>query len=690
MMRKMKKKISLVVIFAMLLALLSACGAPPNTASGAPNPGNSGTVTDPGTVESEPAPSEGASDYDTNDFYATLEAYTAETGKTIESFDEAPELAELVANGALPPVEERISKEPMVMVPLNEVGTYGGRIRTAATSPVTGSAETWTMRTQPLFIVGADLQSVVPNVAKGWKFNDDYTELTVYLREGMKWSDGTDFNADAFEFWYNAIFLNDEILPVKPPAFMSGTELMGFTRVSDYEIKYTFAEPNPAILSVLALANRSYLSSVVFAPGHYLKQFHIDYNPQANELAKENGYESWSQYFLYIYPDEIQARMDTGVPGIDPWILERVDDLGNKYFERNAYYWKVDTEGNQLPYIDGQDRLLMDAETIRLKLPAGELDVGLQFTNVDDFELYVQNEEQGDYRTELWVDGRGSVLCNFRFNLNLKDEKKNEIFNNLNFREGLSLAIDREAINDVIWKGLAVTRAATVAPSVSFYEDWMGEYMAQYDVEAAKAKLDECGLVWEEGNEFRTYPDGSVFELNVEYSTFEGNVTAALEMIQQYWQAVGIKTNLKVIDTALQQENRLSGELEFWVWNVDGGSEFGFYADPLLYTPEALEWDKYLKSGGTEGQEPSPEYAEYWEKTQQFRSYPMGDSEYTRLGGELLTIQGESMWNIGIAGLTPKPMVIKNGLKNTPYEGVYDYDYRYWMVFHPEQWYWES
>ena len=75
------------------------------------------------------------------------------------------------------------------------------------------------------------------------------------------------------------------------------------------------------------------------------------------------------------------------------------------------------------------------------------------------------------------VDGRGSVLCNFRFNLNLKDEKKNEIFNNLNFREGLSLAIDREAINDVIWKGLAVTRAATVAPSVSFYEDWMGEYM---------------------------------------------------------------------------------------------------------------------------------------------------------------------------------------------------------------------
>ena len=155
-------------------------------------------------------------------------------------------------------------------------------------------------------------------------------------------------------------------------------------------------------MSVLALANRSYLSSVVFAPGHYLKQFHIDYNPQANELAKENGYESWSQYFLYIYPDEIQARMDTGVPGIDPWILERVDDLGNKYFERNAYYWKVDTEGNQLPYIDGQDRLLMDAETIRLKLPAGELDVGLQFTNVDDFELYVQNEEQGDYRTELW------------------------------------------------------------------------------------------------------------------------------------------------------------------------------------------------------------------------------------------------------------------------------------------------
>lgn len=683
---KVRKLVWLTIALLLVVAMAAGCGAPP----GDTIPSSSDSQVDSASAVSRDktkTSDQSASDYDTTKFYSTVELYQQQTGNIISAYNEAPELAEQVKNGTLPPVQERIGSEPMVIAPLESVGSYGGRIRTAATSPVTGSAETWTMRTQPLFIVAPSLQSISPNVAKGWEFNDDYTEFTIYLREGMKWSDGTDFNADAFEFYYNAILKNNELTPKKPEIFISNNELMGFTRVNDYEIKYTFADSKPSVVSELGRNNRMYLS-VPFAPGHYLQRFHIDYNPDANALAKESGYESWTQYFLFIYPDEVQARMEPGVPCIDPWMLTKIDEIGNKYFDRNPYYWKIDTEGNQLPYIDGQNRLLMDPETIRLKLPAGELDVGLQFTNIDDYQLYKENEEKGDYRTSLWMDARGSVLCNMRMNLNLPDKKKNEIFNNLSFREGLSLALNRKSINDIIWKGMAVPRATTVSPSVSFYEDWMGEYLADYDVDTANAKLDEAGLVWADGSEYRTYPDGSPFELNVEYSTFEGNITLALEMIQQNWKAVGIKTNLKVIDTALQSERLNSGDLEFWVWNMDNGTEFGFYGSPMLYTADAIKWDLYLRSGGTEGEEPSAAYKEYWEKAQEFQSYPIGDEKYLKLGNELLTLSVTNVWNIGVAGLTPKPMIVKNGLKNTPHKGVYDYDYRYWMIFHPEQWYW--
>lgn len=685
----MKKLLAMVLSFALTISFLNACSAPPDQTLTSSAPGSSSEAASNEEKQPDDTSAQASKEYDTTEFYDTLEDYEEETGEKINQFGEAPELAELYESGNLPAVKERISEEPMVMVPLESVGKYGGRLRSGATSPVTGSAETWTARTQPLFIVGPDLQSVRANVAKGYEFNEDYTELTIYLRRGMKWSDGEDFNADDFQFYYDAILSNDELLPVKPTAFMTDGELMQFTKVNDYEIKYTFSSPNPSIVATLAQNNRMYLS-VPFAPEHYLSQFHIDYNEKANELAKENGYETWVQYFMYIYPDEVQARWETDLPCVDPWVLTRIDEMGNKYFDRNPYYWKIDTQGNQLPYIDGQDRLLYDAETIRIKLLAGELDMGLQFTNVDDFQLYMENVEQGDYRAEMWVDSRGQVLSNMCMNLNVKDPKKRELFNNLAFREGLSVAINREEINQVVWKGLAVPRASTVSPSVSFYEDWMGEYLAQYDPNLAAQKFDEAGLGWDNANQYRTYPDGSVVELTVEYTNFEGAVTTVLEMVKKNFEKVGIKTNLKLIDQSLLTERREAQELDFWIWNVDNGSEFGIYANPLAFSCYALDWEKYLKTNGSQGTEPSEEYKQYYEIAQQFRQYPMGDEKYMELGEELLDISLKNVWNIGVAGLTPKPMLIKNGLKNTPVKGVYDYDYRYWMIFHPEQWYWEE
>lgn len=690
----MKKKLSMLLAIVMILSLLGGCGAPPGGVTEAPT--DKATEAQP-TKGNEETPTKAPVEdeyvfernpYDTVGFFDTVADFTATTGMPIDSYGESPDLATLVAKGELPAVEDRISAEPMVVIPLDEVGTYGGRIVTAATSPVTGGVDAWTGRTQGLFIVSDDLAGVRPNVAKGYEFNDDCTELTVYLREGMKWSDGEDFNADDFEFYYEAILCNDELLPTKINQFVTGGELMSFEKVNDYEIKYTFKEPNPSIVIYFGQNNRMYLS-VPFAPEHYLSQFHIDYNSEANELAKANGFESWVQHFLYIYPDEIQARQDPNVPSVDPWVLTSMDDFGNKYFDRNPYYWKVDTEGNQLPYIDGQDRLVYDRQTISLKILAGELDYALQYTSLDDYQLYVENGATAGYRTSLWTDTRAQVLCNLSFNMNVADPNKNELFNTLAFREGLSVAINRADINEIVWKGLAVTRASTVTPSVSFYEDWMGEYMTEYNPELASQKFDEAGLGWDAAKKYRTYKDGSVVELELVCTPMQGEgIGPALEMMKANFEAVGIKTSVKLIDQTLLTEQNNAGELDFWIWNVDAGTEFGFYSNPLSWLPQAIYWAKYMNTDGAEGTEPASWYKEYWEKAKEFQTYLSGSEEYLKTGSELLNIMADNLWNIGIAGLTPHAVMFDNNLKNTPESGVTDYGYRQWMVYHPEQWYW--
>ena len=129
-----------------------------------------------------------------------------------------------------------------------------------------------------------------------------------------------------------------------------GGSLMKLTKVDDVTLKVEFAGPNPNFDLTMV---RSYENLSMFAPKAYLKQWHIKYNEKANDLAKTEKFETWAQAFLY-HVDRSQAAADPKLPDISPWALTKIDDLGNKYFDRNPYYWAVDTAGNQLPYIDSQ------------------------------------------------------------------------------------------------------------------------------------------------------------------------------------------------------------------------------------------------------------------------------------------------------------------------------------------------
>jgi len=620
-------------------------------------------------------------------FYSTLAEYEELTGNKIESFNEAPMLSAMVAAGEIPPIEERLPEEPMVMVPLEKIGQYGGKLRGAALSPTTGGAESWTCRAQPLLMVSPDLHGVSPNVAKDWDFSEDYKLLTIYLRKGMKWSDGAPFTADDFVFWYKDILENKELVPVKPSLWKP---LEKVEKVDDYTVNFHFDTPYVSIIDALAYENRmSY--EMPFAPKHYLKKYLIKYNPQANILAKKEGFNDWIGLFQHHYPEEIQKRWDVNVPTIDCWTMTRVDKYGNKYFERNPYYWKIDPAGNQLPYIDEQERIYCEnLEAVTFKAIAGELDYVLQFATMGNYPVYKENEKTGDYHTNLWYDGRGNVLADVKLNFNHKDPVLRNIIQNLKFRQALSLCVDRDRINEVIWRGFATPRAATISENVSFYEDWMGNYYIEYDPERANRLLDEMGLKWDENHEYRLRPDGKTLTLSIQYVKLAEEMDAVVELIKGYWEDVGIKTPTRQIDPTLSVQLGDAGELDLMIWNLDGTTELGFHANPLFsFPPYAVEWRLWMDTNGEKGQEPPEEYKRYFSLVEELQKYPIGTPEYKKIGKEMVTLHLKQLWHIGTVGMTPKPCLIKNGLKNVKERGAYVYTFRFWMIYHPEQWYWE-
>lgn len=246
-------------------------------------------------------------------------------------YQEAPQLAELVAAGQLPPVDQRLPSEPLVVTPRNEVGKYGGEQHGAAFGPRTGQLDTEALRMQSLLFIHEDLQTLSPNILKAYEASDDYKSWTLTLRAGMKWSDGEPFTADDFVFWYEDILLNAELTPSVPVVYTSGGEPMKLSKVDDVTIQVEFANANPNFDLTMS---KSHWNDRMYAPKHYLQQWHSKYNDKAADLAKSENFETWVLAFQF-HDDHTQGQQDTKLPDVTPWVLTQIDELGNKYFERN-------------------------------------------------------------------------------------------------------------------------------------------------------------------------------------------------------------------------------------------------------------------------------------------------------------------------------------------------------------------
>ncbi len=369
-----------------------------------------------------------------------LQDYEAQSGNTL-AFTGNPLFAAREASGELPPVADRLPADVLVVLPIDEIGSYGGTLRGAAGALESGTSEILSWRQVNLVRLDPTNNSIVPDVAKSWSWNTDQTAITFTLREGHKWSDGDDFTSDDVVFWVNDIMRNEELTPAVWGNWAHGGETVSVTKIDDLNFTFTFAESNPVFLHYLATSG-SYFTP--WAASHVLKQYHADYNDGANAVAVEAGYEDWKDLFKRYYhkwKDAVTAtEKGLDVPTLESHVLASATDGQTRNFIANPYYFKVDSAGQQLPYIDKHNERFLENQIWALEVISGNVDQKSQNVSLSDFPLFKENETRGDYTVNLNDGQIGPVLV---FNYTIADESKQFAYGNADFRKAMSVAINR-------------------------------------------------------------------------------------------------------------------------------------------------------------------------------------------------------------------------------------------------------
>ena len=618
-----------------------------------------------------------------------------------QTYNEAPMLAARVAAGELPPVDQRLPENPMVVEPFHEIGEYGGTLRMQVLTFDWGPIPVGTQNQQSsLTMVDADgANSLGLRLLEHIEFADDFTSVTMRLRKGLKWSDGQPMTADDILFMWNDVQQNKELRPNPWGTWVVDGAFVQVEKIDNETVRFLAAAPIPSWETQLKTGATQ--QGAFYAPQHYLQKWHADHNEDAAAVSKEEGFDGWTQAFEF-HADWWTAR-DMDTPRMYTWILTDSNPSA-KLFERNPYFWQVDTAGNQLPYIDHVQSEVVSLETWNLKILSGEADFARHFASLNNFPLYKENEEAGGYTTYLQNSLVGNDVA-LGFNFNQEDAVLRALYHDIRFRRALSVAIDRDEISEEVYFGQAVPRSNVPIPSLGYFKPEWETAWSQYDPDLANQLLDEAGLTARDRDGIRLRSDGEPLEVTILYAEYKQTVTATLELVQEYWEDVGVKT---VLDNQPQGapygaaisdpdhpmnawEHSRSDGINSWLhpWHdyLNGGSK---------WVPRWSIWSRIV-DGGEEYDRPGDtitydlvkerfQFLKAWQLTQP------GSAEHTRMGQEYFDWWTDQVWTIGTVGLPPAPFTSKNGLGNV---GLPDVDFpRTHDVLRPtafaSQWYWKD
>jgi peptide/nickel transport system substrate-binding protein len=586
---------------------------------------------------------------------------------SLSIYHEAPLLRQMVAKGELPPLEERLPQNPMLVQPFERIGTYGGNWQRAIrrtrdhASFIRVIGYENLVRWDPLWI------NVIPNVAERYEVNEDATRYTFYLRKGMRWSDGKPFTADDIVFWYEDVLRNPDLTASIPAWLTSGGKPVRVEKRDETTVLFIFEVPNGLFLMNLAAP---WGGEPTAYPQHYLRQFHPRYNPHGIEaLVARSRFSSWPALFRSKSGTEVDHPsrwQNPALPRLHAWTLMTAYTTENDIIvaTRNPYYWKIDPAGHQLPYIDNVVFTMFDERAqLESMLRKGEIDMQTRHIPQEWFK-------SADCAGRFALISSFSNTAVISINLTHPDPILRTLFQKKDFRIGLSLAINRQEIIAKVFGREGEPYQAAPKPESPFFHERLAYQYTDYDIARANAYLDQAGCRQRDSNGYRLRPDGQRITITLDVIDFLSMLEVA-RFIPGYWEAVGLETRLNVLEREDFYRRKAANKHDAVVWVGDGGLEV--LLEPRWYFPSspvesnyAIPWAHWYRNPNDPVAELPPE-----ETQRQMRLYDQilttadQQKQYAAMM-EILEIAADQFYAIGISTPPLRYGILKPGFHNVP------------------------
>ena len=590
-------------------------------------------------------------------------------------FSDSPFLKKRIEAGKLPELMQRLPDTPRV-VDMQATGRVPGRQGGTLRMLIGGQRD---IRYLPINsysrLVGYDEQlQMIPDILESWTVEDGRV-FTLHLRKGHKWSDGSEFTAEDFSYYWHDVILNEELLRGGPPVDLKANDKVARFEVLDaLTIRYSWDLPMPQFLHQLAAP----IPLTLALPSVYMRQFHAKYQSPEKLAAmiKKHRVDDWVGLHRKLSRQNRPENPD--LPTLEAWRPRTRSPAEQFVFERNPFFHRVDENGVQLPYVDRMVMNVSSSEIISAKTATGESDLQAAGIDLPDYTLIKEGEQRFPIKVSLWKRTRGSSVALFP-NLNCRDPVWRSLFQDVRMRRALSMAINRREINQVIYYGLAQESANTILPESPLFKPEYASAWSSYDPDHANRLLDELGLTQRASNGVRLLSDGRYANITIESAGESTLETDVLELITDHYREIGIALFIRGSQRDIFRSRIMGGDVMMSVWQgLDLGlpaadmppSELAPSSDDQLQWPS---WGLYYMSGHSQG---SPAELPLVQQLRALLDEWMQSTttkQRTRIWEQMLEIHADQVFSIGTVNGTLQPVVRTARLRNLPEKGLFGF-----------------
>ena len=490
----------------------------------------------------------------------------------------------LLANPDAPP--------QLVLTILGDPKTFNSVIATDGTSADVGGMIFAGLVTQnPL------TGKIEPELAESWEISDDNLEILYTLKPSLKWSDGNPLTVDDVVFTYNQLYLNPEI-PTGMRDVLKIGQSEGFptvTKVNDRQVRFTTPEPFAPFLGVTGAA---------IYPAHILRE-------TVEQKDNEGKLKFLSTWTVDTPPEQIVAS--------NAYKLKSYATAQRVVFEENPYYWKKDVVDEDIPYVkEVVWEIIESTDTALMQFRSGSLDT--MSVSPEYFSLLKKEEEKGNFTIEEGGEVYSMTFITFNLNQGKKNGRpvinpiKSRWFNNVNFRQAVSYAINRDRMVTNIFRGLGEPQVSFEPKQSPFYYEGVKEY--DYNPEKAKQLLIEAGFKYNQQGQLLDW-DGNRVSFILNTNTGNKIREAMGNQIEEDLAVIGIKVNFRTVnfnvlinklDNTLDWDcillsfsggNEPNSRYNFWA--IDGNSHLFNQITGDLTERTISDWEKEISRLYIEG-----------------------------------------------------------------------------------------